>query len=165
MALSIYTRDLAFRSILSHMSQGTPEGEIIDRVMGKYTTIKEEDRAQMRTLLNSARKARTAAEDLEAGTRGAGDIAGIPIDWSDTGQPGRWRYRVLVTSRDTTTGEEYSSVIIVHSDRTLDHSDVIQRAQEASQVQQFISDYPTRTDYTASTSQTSYQVVAIGRKP
>lgn len=165
MAMSRQTRDFAYRGIFAHLSAGTPEADIIDRVMNKYTTIKDEDRGQMRTLLRSAISAHRAAGELEAGTRGAGDIAGIPIDWSDTGQPGRFRYRVLISVVDPGSGESYDTLVIVHSRTTLDRADVIQSAQESAQLEDFEARYPTRTDYTSPAVSTTYQVVGIGRTP
>jgi hypothetical protein len=164
MALSQYTRGLAYRSIFAHLSLGTPEGDIIDRVMAKYTTLKESDRAQLNTILNSAKRSHAAAGEIESGTRGAGDIAGIPIDWSDNGTGGRYRYRVLISTNDTSTGERYDTVVVVSSSRTLDRADIIALAEQSSVSAAVIRAYPNRTDYLAPQSVTTYQVVGAGRR-
>lgn len=166
MALSNVMKGLIYNSVWSYQAQGTGYTETINKIANKFPEVQTtQDRLQVGAIIRAVRQSQQAGQEIEAGIRGAGDNAGIPIDWSGGLTTCKYQYRVLIHSTDTTTGNSYSTLVLLSSDTTLDRADIINGVQQSSVVQRNQQRYPSRTSYVSPVSATTYEVIGVGRCP
>lgn len=164
--LSDLHKGLIYGSVWSYVSQGVGYTETINKIANKFPEVQTtQDRLQVGAIIRSVRQSQKAAAEIEAGTRGAGDTTGIPIDWSGGLTNCKYQYRVLINSTDTSTGDNYDTMVLLQSASTLDRAQIISSIESQQFIQQFRTRYPTRTEYTGPSAQTTYQVIGVGYCP